>query len=201
MIKRITPILLLLTISCQFVSAQGLDLDIAKAINPSDPSSKYWRGTSSSAYVVSGVIPLTMLAAGFIEHDPILKKKSYEVIASIAIEFLISDATKIIVNRQRPGEKHPGIIFPYKDMHGRSFPSGHSSLAFATAASLSIQYHKWYVTVPAYLWAGSVAYSRVYLGVHYPSDVLAGAAIGVGSAYLAHWLDHLLFAKKTARPL
>jgi len=54
-------------------------------------------------------------------------------------------------------------------------------LAFATATTLSIPYKKWYVTVPAYVWASSVGYSGRYLGRHFPSDVLAGAAEGIGS--------------------
>lgn len=45
-------------------------------------------------------------------------------------------------------------------------------------------YPKWYVIAPAFLWAGSVSYSRMYLGVHYPTDVAAGAALGVGSTFI-----------------
>jgi undecaprenyl-diphosphatase len=98
--------------------------------------------------------------------------------------------------RQRPAETYPGIIIPYKIVYGRSFPSGHTSLVFASAASLSIQFKKWYVTVPAYLWAASVGYSRMYLGVHYPSDVITGAAVGIGSAYASQWLNKKLFPPK-----
>jgi undecaprenyl-diphosphatase len=58
---------------------------------------------------------------------------------------------------------------------------------------MSIQYKKWYVVVPAFAWAGSVGYSRLYLGEHYPTDVFAGAAIGIGSAYLSEWLNKKLF--------
>ena len=81
-----------------------------------------------------------------------------------------------------------------------SFPSGHTSDAFSLATALSIVYPKWYVVVPAYAWAVTVGYSRMALGVHYPGDVLAGALIGAGSAYLCFrgqlWLQKKQTQKK-----
>ena len=146
-------------------------------------------------------MPVGLLVTGFIEKDFALRKKSYEIFGSIVIELLVSEAMKVSIDRQRPVEKYPGEVFPYRAVYGRSLPSGHTSLAFATAASLSLQFNKWYVTVPSYLWATSVAYSRIYLGVHYPSDVIAGAAVGIASAYLTHWLNHKLFQKKKTTAL
>jgi membrane-associated phospholipid phosphatase len=49
---------------------------------------------------------------------------------------------------------------------------------------LSLSFPKWYVIGPAYSYAILVAYSRSYLGVHYPGDILAGAIIGTGSSFL-----------------
>ncbi|ULT24063.1 phosphatase PAP2 family protein [Sphingobacterium sp. E70] len=51
---------------------------------------------------------------------------------------------------------------------------------------MSRAYSKWYVVAPSLLWAGSVGYSRMYLGVHYPTDVLAGAVLGLGRPL--HWM-------------
>lgn len=115
---------------------------------------------------------------------------------ALVINTAITQGLKYAINRDRPYAKYPALINPYQIDNDPSFPSGHTSTAFATAASLSINFKKWYVVVPAYAWAASVGYSRLYLGQHYPTDVLAGAAIGVGSAYLSNWLNKKYFAKQ-----
>ena len=63
------------------------------------------------------------------------------------------------------------------------------------ATSLTLATKKWYVALPAYLWASGVAYSRMYLGVHYPSDLLGGIVIGVGTSLLTWKLDQVLQSK------
>ena len=51
------------------------------------------------------------------------------------------------------------------------------------------------MAVPAYLWASGVAYSRMYLGVHYPSDLLGGIVIGIGTSFLTWKIDQLFLSK------
>ena len=80
----------------------------------------------------------------------------------------------------RPGDAH------------RSFPSGHAGVSAALVASWSASYPRWYVIGPGVLWAAGVAASRVYLGVHYPSDVVVGAVLGTGVALLVHQLRTLV---------
>jgi membrane-associated phospholipid phosphatase len=174
-------------------TGQNWDVDLAKSINPRNPNSGYWRTTSYSAYVLGPGVPIALLLTGVIRRDTILIRQSRELVGSVLVELVISEGLKYAINRERPGDKYPGIIFPYSNTHGYSFPSGHSSLAFSLASGLSLVYRKWYITVPAYVWASTVGYSRIYLGVHYPSDVLAGAAIGIGSAWLSAWLNRKLF--------
>jgi undecaprenyl-diphosphatase len=60
--------------------------------------------------------------------------------------------------------------------HSHSFPSGHASTSFACATVLAVLEPR--LRVPALLLAAAIAFSRLYVGVHYPTDVLAGAALG-----------------------
>lgn len=176
--------------------AQHLDIEIAKRINPDIPDSRYWQLTSGSAYFVTAAIPLYILVKGVANKNPSLKNKAVIILDAIALELIISESMKVGFHRKRPGESFPMLIHPYRNVRRRSFPSGHTSLAFAVAASLSMQCKKWYITVPAYSWAATVGYSRMYLGVHYPSDVIAGAGVGIGSAYLSQWLNKKLFQNR-----
>jgi membrane-associated phospholipid phosphatase len=88
---------------------------------------------------------------------------------------------KLLVRRRRPSSRwQPTLI---RTPRSTSFPSGHTAaaVAFVTGASTELP-----VLAPVLVpLAGAVAYSRVHTGVHYPSDVAAGAAIGIGSGLLA----------------
>jgi hypothetical protein len=96
---------------------------------------------------------------------------------------LVTYGLKSAVNRPRPeGET---------DRSNSSFPSGHATGAFALATVFSHQYPK--LAIPCYTAATGIALSRVYLGRHYPSDVLAGALIGFTTAKLTlHFKDKIL---------
>jgi membrane-associated phospholipid phosphatase len=61
-----------------------------------------------------------------------------------------------------------------------------------------LAFPKWYVAIPAFSYAGAVGYSRLDLGVHYPSDVLAGALLGSGTAYLNWKINKALHKKRKA---
>lgn len=126
-------------------------------------------------------IPAGMLAIGLIDHNQAMRQNSLFVASSTAFSYGVTYLLKVLVKRPRPFIQNINIVPVYR-AGDYSFPSGHTSSTIATATALSMAYPKWYVIAPAFLWAGATSYSRMYLGEHYPTDVAAGAAIGVGSA-------------------
>lgn len=134
-------------------------------------------------------IPAAMLAGGIIGHNEALRQNSLYVASSTAISYGLMTLIKHVVKRRRPFIQNINIVPVYR-AGSTSFPSGHAASTIATATALSMAYPKWYIIAPAFFWAGTVSYSRMYLGVHYPTDVTAGALLGAGSAV------SLVFIKK-----
>ncbi|MES2808107.1 MAG: phosphatase PAP2 family protein [Bacteroidota bacterium] len=126
-------------------------------------------------------IPAGLLIAGVATNDRNMRENAGYIASSTAISWGLTFLIKHIVKRPRPFVQNLKIVPVYK-AGSTSFPSGHTSTTIATATALSMAYPKWYVIAPAFMWAGTVGYSRMYLGVHYPTDVGAGALLGAGTA-------------------
>lgn len=182
--------------------AQNWDINTVHQINSWD--GKFIRNynkfiSKSEPYIAVGV-PVAMAVAAWIKNDKGLLKDAIYVGTSVAGTFVVTYGMKYLFDRERPYEKYPDRVHAYSHESSPSFPSGHTATAFALATSLSLRYPKWYVIAPTALWACSVGVSRMNEGVHYPSDVLAGAAIGAGCAvaniYINRWLNKLLFGTR-----
>ena len=175
------------------VFSQNADIQILRSINSPEtlPSDRFFQFISNSSAFISLGIPATMGSVGLIKNDKKLSGNACVTLTAIAVNEAVTVVLKYSVNRVRPFITYPDITKKSK-AGSPSFPSGHTSMAFATATSLSLTYPKWYVIVPVYTWAGTVGYSRMYLGVHYPSDVLMGAIVGSGSAWVTHLVNKRL---------
>jgi undecaprenyl-diphosphatase len=109
-------------------------------------------------------------------------RRNWWPFALVAIAVLAADAlaglAKMLVGEKRPNDTGALITIP----HSHSFPSGHTATAFAGATILSYLVPR---AAPAfYVLAAAIAYSRLYVGVHFPLDVVGGALIGVATALL-----------------
>ena len=105
---------------------------------------------------------------------------------SLAGNFLACNVIlKPLVNRTRPYVllDYDILIPPVGDA---SFPSGHTAASFAAATAIYAINRKW--GIAAYIFAAVMGFSRLYLGVHFPTDVLGGAVCGTVAAWLVLWL-------------
>lgn len=172
------------------VFAQNVDIDLLKNINLNrnkslDPTFKF---ITNSAIPICIATPIVIYSVGLVKKDSSLKYNAIYIGETILVSALLSTVLKYSVNRDRPFVTYP-FIEKVSVGGSPSFPSGHVSLTFASATSLSIAFPKWYVIAPVFLWASAVGYSRMDFGVHYPSDVLAGAIVGSGSAFISYELN------------
>ncbi len=102
---------------------------------------------------------------------------------AFAIELPIYKIIKGKTSRLRPFEAIPGIINLIHAPDKYSFPSGHTAAAFIIALVISSGFPV--LLIPMLAWAALVGLSRIYLGVHFPTDVLVGIILGTISATLA----------------
>jgi undecaprenyl-diphosphatase len=122
-----------------------------------------------------------LLAALLLIAEPVTGRMFLAAaLAAFALELPAYKLSKRWVKRVRPFGALPGVQGRVRPQDTFSFPSGHTAAAFVMATLLG-HAHPWLFPA-AGLWATAVGFSRIYLGVHYPTDVMAGIALGVTSA-------------------
>jgi len=181
--------------------AQNFDYKTVKTLNTENMPAwdTFNEGVSFSVYPA---MPLTVggiWCYGHYKKDKEMKRNAWRSLATICGANGGSIILKMIIHRDRPYVTYPNDIVKRTHSGPYSFPSGHSAAAFATATSLSLSTKKWEVAVPSFLYAGLVGYSRMRLGVHYPSDVTAGAVIGIAGGIIVWKLDQWLFKKPASQ--
>ena len=132
---------------------------------------------------VGGALLAVDLAARAAHSVPVAAA-SERVAGSVVAAGAAALVVKELVGRERPNETtDPGRFKPLTSHD--SFPSGHATVAFAFAAALTAETHSRWVTALAWPAAAVTAWSRVHDRYHWPSDVVAGAAVGAGVALRA----------------
>jgi len=137
---------------------------VMRAFTVAGTAGALWGLLAAGAFLLTGLQPLHLLIPW----------------AAVAASWTVAEGAKYLFDRARPFMWDTEIAPLIKTPSSSSFPSGHSATAAAGALTLSVIYPPF---APAFLVAGTlVILSRVYLGVHFPFDVLAGAIIGVATA-------------------
>ncbi|PZF71626.1 phosphatase PAP2 family protein [Taibaiella soli] len=178
------------------MSLPEYDLHILNSINHNRIKSLdlVFIGITDSAYLVALMIPLLLLLYALFKSKPLLKKKALQMLASLAFNTLVITLLKYTINRQRPFELD-STIEKLTGGGSPSFPSGHTSDAFLIATCMVLLFggQRWSLVL-VWIWAVAVAYSRIVLGVHFPSDVIAAMLIGALNALAVHFF---LLKKRT----
>lgn len=125
---------------------------------------------------------------------PKTRKMGLTMGLALAIGFLVGNIfLKNAVGRIRPYDLNPEFPLLIERLHDYSFPSGHTLASFEAATAIFLYNKK--IGIPALVLACLIAFSRLYLYVHYPTDVLTSVILGIGFALLSFFLIKKLYEK------
>ena len=115
------------------------------------------------------------------------RKAGILALCSLFIGMILGEVLlKNIIARPRPFVEMPNIELLIPKPTTYSFPSGHTASSFAAAGAFAKIIHDKKITIPLFLLACMISFSRVYLMVHYPTDIIGGIILGLLSANLAY---------------
>jgi membrane-associated phospholipid phosphatase len=134
----------------------------------------------SHLFLPAGVITVVLLAAVYVvaRNRSVLPVATGAVAAGLA--WVLAHVAKAVADRPRPYEVITDTVLRQQPAHGTSFPSSHTAVTLAVAIAL-VPFLARPLAATGIGYAVLVGWSRVYLGVHYPLDVLAGAGIGLAA--------------------
>ena len=138
----------------------------------------------------------------FIIYWNLSKKKAFAALGALIGALLPANLLKAALRCPRPFQAHPALISPrlLSSATGYSFPSGHATTASSVYPSLALSFRKTWLKVLALALVIGISLSRLYLGVHWPVDVMAGTLLGLASAVALTGLMGRLWDDKDVFP-
>ena len=134
---------------------------------------------------LGGAIFSTLIAIAFIAFGTKdIKYLGIEFLIVLGISQVIVQGLKKVLSRERPYKIIEQLNTFGIDLSDYSFPSGHTTASFSIASTLALNIPK--LSIFVFSLALIIGISRIYLGVHYPTDVAAGIILGVGTSLLVH---------------
>jgi membrane-associated phospholipid phosphatase len=167
----------------------SLDISLLRQINVNRLTSldSIFIFITQSGPIIAACIPLAFIITGFLQKKKKLWMEGFMIATPYLLAVVTSNIIKTIIARPRPFAEY-SFIQKLSEGGSGSFPSGHTSDAFSIAMIISLFFPKRWIIIPIFIWAILVGYSRMDLGVHYPTDVITGVFIGTGSAILCNRL-------------
>lgn len=153
----------------------------------------YWTTVIVSQYFIF-ILAALVGVLGFGKHRRKDRAYAYTTAWSALLALTTSLLIGWFVKRPRPFTLDMVAARIDEPLTQYSFPSSHSSVAFAIAMSLTLA-HPWLGAI-AFVLAFLIGLSRVAVGVHYPTDILAGALLGIAAALAIHWYRLYLLPKQ-----
>ena len=138
------------------------------------------------AFTLLGMLTVSLMAAPFLWAKG-KREPAIDLVLSVIIVSVLIGLVKLAVDRDRPFESLDGAVqtisfYGLAETSGSSFPSGHAARIFTVATIISLNV-RFPVRIVAFAIAVVVALSRVFLGLHWPTDVMAGALLGILVAF------------------
>ena len=166
----------------------------------------YWIREHLTCPFLDGVMPplsalsahgeIWILLAVVLICIPKTRRAGLTVGVALLMGYLIGNmGLKNIIGRVRPYDV-VDVPLLVERLHDFAFPSGHTLASVGAATALTLHYRRW--GVAALVLAAIIGFSRLYLFVHYPTDVAAGALLGVALAFLARWMVDTVYEKKNS---
>ena len=158
--------------------ATGWDLSLFRILNEVPPAVASVLTPFVHLFLPAGIVIVVVLIAGHVvaRNRSVLPVAAGAVAAGAA--WALANVAKVIANRPRPYDVVADAVLRQPPAHGTSFPSSHTAVTVAVVIAL-VPFLPQALAWVAIAYAVLVGWSRVYLGVHYPLDVLAGAGIGM----------------------
>jgi len=148
--------------------------------------------------VISVGIPVLLLIISFLRQNKSLREKALLILFSVALAGALSNMLKRVVKEPRPYEVDARIA-QRSGGGGYGFPSGHAADAVAAATAFTLLWPEWSIIAAFYCWALIILFSRIYLGVHDPGDIMAGMFLGILSCLTVFKIRDSLNRREAAR--
>ena len=158
--------------------ATGWDLSLFRFLNEVPPAAASVLTPLVHLFLPIGIVIAVVLIAGYVVARTRSALPLAAGAAAAGAAWALANAAKVIANRPRPYQVVADAVLRQPPAHGTSFPSSHTAVTVAVVIAL-VPFLPRALAWVAIAYAVLVGWSRVYLGVHYPLDVLAGAGIGM----------------------